>query len=133
MRLLVTGGAGFIGGNFIHESLRLHPDDTVIYFDKLTYAGNMETLAPVMGWDNFYFEKADIADAKAIDEIFLKYKPDCVVNFAAESHVDRSIDEPGVFLFTNVIGTQVLLDAPRKYGVKVSSGIHRRGIWQSSA
>ena len=117
MKIIVTGGAGFIGGNFIHETLKTYPDDTVICIDNLTYAGNLETLAPVMGCKNFHFEKADIADANAIRSIFGKYKPDYVINFAAESHVDRSIEQPGIFLTTNVIGTQVLLDASREYGV----------------
>jgi len=117
MDILVTGGAGFIGGNFIHETIEKYPGDTVICVDKLTYAGNMETLQPVMGCKNFHSEKADIADAKSIRAIFEKYKPDYVVNFAAESHVDRSIDDPGVFLMTNVIGTGVLLDASRDFGV----------------
>ena len=117
MKIIVTGRAGFIGGNFIHETLKTYPDDTVICIDNLTYAGNLETLAPVMGCKNFHFEKADIADANAIRSIFGKYKPDYVINFAAESHVDRSIEQPGIFLTTNVIGTQVLLDASREYGV----------------
>jgi len=118
MKLLVTGGAGFIGGNFIHDTLEHYPEDTIICVDKLTYAGNMETLAPVMDNENFIFEKADIADAPAIRKIFEKHRPDCVINFAAESHVDRSIDNPGVFLTTNILGTQVLLDASREYDVK---------------
>jgi dTDP-glucose 4,6-dehydratase len=117
MKVLVTGGAGFIGGNFIHETLREHPEDTVICVDKLTYAGNMENLRPVLGCENFHFERADISDAEAISIIFGKYSPDYVINFAAESHVDRSIDQPGVFLTTNIIGTQVLLDASREHGV----------------
>ena len=117
MKVLITGGAGFIGGNYIHESLKAHPEDTVICVDKLTYAGNMETLAPVMKSESFFFEKADVADAEAIEKIFDKHKPDCVINFAAESHVDRSIHQPGLFLTTNVIGTQVLLDASRKFNV----------------
>ena len=117
MKLLVTGGAGFIGGNFIHESLKTYPGDTVVCIDSLTYAGNMETLAPIMGCGNFHFERADISDASAIKRIFDKHQPDCVINFAAESHVDRSIDDPGIFLTTNVIGTQVLLDASREYGI----------------
>ena len=117
MTILVTGGAGFIGGNYIHETIKTYPDDTIICVDKLTYAGNMETLAPVIGYDNFHFEKADIADPIAIRAIFEKYKPDYVINFAAESHVDRSIENPGVFLTTNILGTQVLLDASKEFGV----------------
>ena len=118
MILLVTGGAGFIGGNFIHDTLDRYPEDTVICVDNLTYAGNMETLAPVMDNKNFHFEKADISDAVAIRAIFKKYRPDIVINFAAESHVDRSITDPGIFLRTNILGTQVLLDASREFEVK---------------
>ena len=117
MNILVTGGAGFIGSNFIHDCIERHNEDTIICVDKLTYAGNLDNLASVMNLGNFHFEKADIADAAAIRRIFGEYKPDFVINFAAESHVDRSIDQPGIFLATNVIGTQVLLDASREYGV----------------
>lgn len=117
MTILITGGAGFIGGNHVHYTLKKYPEDTVVCVDKLTYAGNMETLAPVIGQKNFCFEKADIADIAAIRAIFDKYKPDCVINFAAESHVDRSIEDPGIFLKTNILGTQVLLDASREFGV----------------
>jgi len=117
MILLVTGGAGFIGGNFIHETVKNHPDDTIICVDKLTYAGNIQTLDGITGRENFYFERADIADVGAIRRIFEKYKPDVVVNFAAESHVDRSISDPGIFIKTNVVGTQVLLDMSREFGV----------------
>lgn len=117
MKILVTGGAGFIGGNFVHYMLNKYPDYQIICLDKLTYAGNMETLAPVMDKPNFTFVKADIADRDAVYGIFEKEKPDIVVNFAAESHVDRSIENPSIFLQTNVMGTQVLLDASRKYGV----------------
>ena len=117
MIVLVTGGAGFIGGNFIHETIKAHPEDTVVCVDKLTYAGNMETLAPILGCESFHFEKADIADVAAIRAVFDKHRPDYVINFAAESHVDRSIEHPGVFLTTNIIGTQVLLDASREFGV----------------
>ncbi|MCQ5131147.1 dTDP-glucose 4,6-dehydratase [Butyricicoccus faecihominis] len=117
MKILVTGGAGFIGGNFVHYMLHKYPDYQIICLDKLTYAGNMETLAPVMDKPNFTFVKADIADRDAVYGIFEKEKPDIVVNFAAESHVDRSIENPSIFLQTNVMGTQVLLDACRKIGV----------------
>ena len=118
MITVVTGGAGFIGGNFIHGQLKKYPDEMIVCVDNLTYAGNMNTLEPVREHKNFRFEKADIADAQAMKGIFEKYRPDYVINFAAESHVDRSIDEPGVFLRTNIIGTQVLLDMSRAYGVK---------------
>ncbi|MCL2247811.1 MAG: dTDP-glucose 4,6-dehydratase [Oscillospiraceae bacterium] len=118
MRILATGGAGFIGGNFIHDTLDRHPEDIIICVDKLTYAGNMETLFPIFDHENFHFERADIADAPAIKAIFEKHKPDVVINFAAESHVDRSIEDPGIFLRTNILGTQVLLDAAREFGVK---------------
>ena len=118
MKVLITGGAGFIGANFIFHMRNTHPDYDLVCVDKLTYAGNLETLAPVIEDPRFTFMKADIADRKAIYDIFEQEKPDVVVNFAAESHVDRSIENPSVFLETNVMGTQVLLDASRKYGVK---------------
>lgn len=118
MKVLITGGAGFIGANFIFHMRNAHPDYDLVCVDKLTYAGNLETLAPVMEDPKFTFIKADIADRNAIYDIFEQENPDVVVNFAAESHVDRSIENPSVFLETNVMGTQVLLDASRKYGVK---------------
>ena len=118
MKVLITGGAGFIGSNFIFHMRQAHPDYDLICLDKLTYAGNLETLAPVINDPKFKFIKADIADRKAVYEIFEAEKPDVVVNFAAESHVDRSIENPAVFLETNVMGTQVLLDASREYDVK---------------
>ena len=118
MKVLITGGAGFIGSNFIFHMRKAHPDYYLVCVDKLTYAGNLETLTSVMEDEKFTFIKADIADRKSIYEIFKKEQPDVVVNFAAESHVDRSIENPAVFLETNVMGTQVLLDASRKYGVK---------------
>ena len=118
MKIIVTGGAGFIGGNFVHYMLKEHPEYQIICLDKLTYAGNMETLEPVMDNPDFTFVKADIADRDAVYALFEKEKPDVVVNFAAESHVDRSITDPGIFLQTNIIGTGVLLDACRIYGIK---------------
>lgn len=118
MKIIVTGGAGFIGGNFCHYMTNKYPEDTILCIDKLTYAGNMETLAPIMDKENFKFFKADIADRDAIYKIFEEEKPDIVVNFAAESHVDRSIENPEVFLDTNIKGTAVLMDACRKYGIK---------------
>lgn len=118
MKIIVTGGAGFIGGNYIHIMLEKHPEDEIICLDALTYAGNMETLAPVLKKTNFKFVKADIADRSAVYNLFAAEKPDIVVNFAAESHVDRSLINPELFLQTNIIGTSVLLDACRKYGIK---------------
>ena len=118
MKLLVTGGAGFIGSNFIFYQLETHPEDTVVCVDLLTYAGNLETLEPAFANDRFTFQKADIADREAMDALFDAERPDVVVNFAAESHVDRSVTDPGIFLQTNILGTQVLMDASRKYGVK---------------
>jgi dTDP-glucose 4,6-dehydratase len=116
MTIIITGGAGFIGGNFIHYYLKEHPQDRVICLDKLTYAGNMATLAPIANNKNFRFVKADICDNNAVFQLFEKENPDVIVNFAAESHVDRSIENPGVFLQTNVVGTGVLLDACCKFG-----------------
>lgn len=118
MKLLITGGAGFIGSNFIYYQLQNHPEDEFICLDALTYAGNLETLQPAMQYDNFKFVKGDIADRDFVYKIFETEKPDIVVNFAAESHVDRSILEPELFLKTNIIGTGVLMDACRKYGIK---------------
>ena len=117
MKLLVTGGAGFIGSNFIFYMKKKHPDYNLLCVDKLTYAGNLATLAPVMEDPKFKFIRADIAGREAIYGIFEAERPDIVVNFAAESHVDRSIEDPAIFLKTNVMGTQVLLDACRKYGI----------------
>lgn len=116
MKIVVTGGAGFIGGNFIHMMVKEHPEDKIICIDKLTYAGNLSTLEPVM--DKIVFYKDDITDRERIYKIFEDEKPDAVINFAAESHVDRSIDEPEVFLKTNILGTQVLMDACLKYNVE---------------
>lgn len=118
MKVLVTGGAGFIGSNFIFYIRKKHPDYELVCLDKLTYAGNLETLASVMDAPNFKFIRGDIADRKAVYAVFEVEKPNVVVNFAAESHVDRSIENPSVFLETNVMGTQILLDACRKYGVE---------------
>ncbi len=117
-KILVTGGAGFIGGNFVHYMLSKYNDYKLICVDALTYAGNMETLDSVINNPNFKFVKADIADRDSIFKIFEEEKPNMVVNFAAESHVDRSIENPGLFLQTNIIGTGVLLDASSKYGVE---------------
>ena len=118
MNIIVTGGAGFIGSNFVFYMLKTHPEDRIICLDKLTYAGNLSTLQPVMDQPNFRFVKADICDRKAVYQLFEEEKPDMVVNFAAESHVDRSIENPSIFLETNIMGTAVLMDACRKYGIK---------------
>ncbi|HPF87041.1 MAG TPA: dTDP-glucose 4,6-dehydratase [Candidatus Limiplasma sp.] len=116
MKYLITGGAGFIGSNFIYYLLDKHPEDSIVCVDKLTYAGNLTTLAPVMDQPNFRFHKLDICDREGIFALVAAEQPDVVVNFAAESHVDRSVENPAVFLQTNVLGTQVLMDACRKYG-----------------
>ena len=118
MTIIVTGGAGFIGSNFVFHMLQAHPDYRIVCLDKLTYAGNLSTLEPVLQQDNFRFVKADICDRQAVDKLFQEEKPDIVVNFAAESHVDRSIENPGIFLETNIMGTAVLMDACRKYGIQ---------------
>jgi dTDP-glucose 4,6-dehydratase len=118
MTYVITGGAGFIGGNFVHYILDAQAAGKVICYDALTYAGNLETLEPVMNNPNFEFVIGDIANREQVNALFEGKKPDVIVNFAAESHVDRSIDNPGVFLQTNIIGTQVLMDACRKYGIK---------------
>lgn len=118
MTVIVTGGAGFIGSNFVFYQLKNHPDDRIICFDKLTYAGNLSTLESVMNNRCFRFVKGDISDREAVYRLFEEEKPDIIVNFAAESHVDRSIENPEIFLQTNILGTQVLMDACRKYGIK---------------
>ena len=118
MTIIVTGGAGFIGSNFVFHMLKAHPEYRIICLDKLTYAGNLSTLEPVLEQDNFRFVRADICDREAVEKLFEEEKPDMVVNFAAESHVDRSIENPGIFLETNIMGTAVLMDACRKYGIQ---------------
>ena len=118
MNIIVTGGAGFIGSNFIFHMLKEYPEDRIICLDKLTYAGNLSTLEPIMDKPNFRFVKMDICDRDAVYGLFEEEHPDMVVNFAAESHVDRSILNPEIFLETNIIGTSVLMDACRKYGIK---------------
>lgn len=114
--IIVTGGAGFIGSNFIFYMIKKHLDYRIVCIDKLTYAGNLSTLKSVMNNPNFKFYKTDICDRESVYKIFEDENPDIVVNFAAESHVDRSIENPSVFLQTNVIGTSVMMDACRKYG-----------------
>jgi dTDP-glucose 4,6-dehydratase len=118
MKVLVTGGAGFIGSNFVFRMLDRHPDYDIVVLDALTYAGNMETLKDVMDHPHFAFMKGDIADKDTVFGLFEQERFDTVVNFAAESHVDRSIENPGLFLQSNIVGTQVLMDAARKTGVK---------------
>ena len=118
MKIIVTGGAGFIGSNFIFHLLKHHPEDTIICVDKLTYAGNINTLKEVIAQGRISFFRLDICDRARIYELFERERPDVVVNFAAESHVDRSINDPGIFLFTNTLGTGVLLDACMKHGIK---------------
>lgn len=118
MKILVTGGAGFIGGNFVHYMVNKYPEDMIVNLDLLTYAGNLETLKPVENKPNYKFVKGNIADRKLVFDLFEKEKFDAVVNFAAESHVDRSIEEPEIFVITNVLGTTTLLDASKEFGVK---------------
>lgn len=117
MTIIVTGGAGFIGSNFVYHMLAKYPDYKIVCIDCLTYAGNMSTLKEALKNKQFFFYKTDICDRAGIYEIFEKENPDIVVNFAAESHVDRSIENPEVFLKTNILGTQVLMDACHKYGI----------------
>jgi len=116
--IVITGGAGFIGSNFIYYMLQAHPDYRLACIDCLTYAGNLSTLKDALKKPNFGFYKTNICDRRGVYEIFEAEHPDIVVNFAAESHVDRSIDNPEVFLHTNILGTQVMMDACRKYGVE---------------
>ena len=118
MKYIVTGGAGFIGGNFVHYMVEKYPNDEIINLDALTYAGNLETLKPVEDKPNYRFVKGDIADRDFIFDLFKTEKPDVIVNFAAESHVDRSISDPGIFVRTNVLGTTTLLDACREFGIQ---------------
>ena len=118
MKILVTGAAGFIGSNFVYYELEKYPEDQIVALDLLTYAGNLENLDGCKDNPNFNFVKMDIRDRESINKLFEEEKFDIVVNFAAESHVDRSIEDPEVFLRTNVIGTEVLMDASLKYDVK---------------
>lgn len=118
MKILVTGGAGFIGSNFLHYMVEKYPDYNFVCLDALTYAGNYNNVKMLETKDNYKFIKADITDRPKIYEIFEKENFDIVINFAAESHVDNSIKNPEIFLTTNILGTQVLMDASRKYDVK---------------
>ncbi|MGN0996078.1 MAG: dTDP-glucose 4,6-dehydratase [Candidatus Ventricola sp.] len=116
MTIIVTGGAGFIGANFIFCTLSRHPEDRLVCLDKLTYAGHLATLAPVMEHPGFRFVQGDVSDRETVLALFEEERPDAVVNFAAESHVDRSIDSPDAFFRTNILGTATLLDACRVFG-----------------
>ena len=118
--LLVTGGAGFIGSNFVRYMLQQYPDYHVVVFDKLTYAGNLDNLKDIVGEypDRYAFEKGDIADAARVDEVMQDYGIDAIINFAAETHVDRSLMEPDAFIKTDVYGTYVLLEAAKQYGIE---------------
>lgn len=118
MVILVTGGAGFIGSNFIYYELDKYAEDKIVCIDALTYAGNLETLEEALKNERFAFYRGDIADGEFVNGVFAKEHPDIVVNFAAESHVDRSIEAPDIFLRTNVIGTMTLLEACRNYGIQ---------------
>ena len=115
---LITGGAGFIGGNYLHLMTKKYPEDRFVCLDALTYAGNLETLQPISDLPNFRFVHGDIRDRKKVYSLFEEERFDYVINFAAESHVDRSIENPQIFLETNIIGTSVLLDACKNYQVK---------------
>ena len=117
MNILVTGGAGFIGSNFIYYQREVHPEDRIVCLDALTYAGNLSTLAPLLNDKQFRFVRGDIADRALVRSLFAQEGFDAVVNFAAESHVDRSVENPELFLRSNILGTQVLMDACREYGV----------------
>lgn len=118
MTILVTGGAGFIGSNFIFHMLKKYPDYRIVCLDKLTYAGNLSTLSCVLEERNFRFVRLDICDREGVFRLFEEERPDIVVNFAAESHVDRSILDPGIFLQTNILSTAALMDACRKFGIR---------------
>jgi dTDP-glucose 4,6-dehydratase len=118
MKVLVTGGAGFIGSNFVYYMLEKHPNYEIVCIDLLTYAGNLQTLEKALKNPKFKFIKGDISSRDDVFSLFEAEKPDIVVNFAAESHVDRSIEDPGLFLSTNIIGTQVMMDVCRQFGVK---------------
>ena len=118
MTILVTGGAGFIGSNFIFYLLKKYPANRIVCLDKLTYAGNLSTLSSVLDRPNFRFVRLDICDREGVFRLFEEERPDIVVNFAAESHIDRSILDPGIFLQTNILGTATLMDACRKFGIR---------------
>ena len=132
MKILVTGGAGFIGGNFVHYMVNKYPEDMIVNLDKLTYAGNLETCKPVEGKPNYKFVKGDIADREFIFDLFKKEKFDVVVNFAAESHVDRSIEDPEIFVKTNVMGTttfELIMRDERFNGIPLILETPDESIW----
>lgn len=118
MTIVITGGAGFIGSNFIFYMLDKYPDYRIVCLDKLTYAGNLKTLTSIMENPKFRFIKGDICDSETVSKLFQEERPDILVNFAAESHVDKSIENPQLFLETNILGTATLMDACRKFGIK---------------
>jgi dTDP-glucose 4,6-dehydratase len=117
MKLLVTGGAGFIGSNFVHHMIKFHPEDTIVNYDLLTYAGNLENLKDVEDHPNYHFVRGNICNRELVDYVIDQYDIDTVVNFAAESHVDRSITEPDLFVKSNVLGTQTLLDVAKSKNI----------------
>lgn len=131
MNLVITGGAGFIGSHFIRQHLENHPNDRVICFDSLTYAGNRDKLRDIENKDNFKFIKGDITDKESVNSLFIKEKPDILINFAAETHVDRSITNPFIFTKTNTLGVVVLLDACLKYGIKLFHQISTDEVYGS--
>lgn len=116
-KVLITGGAGFIGSNFTHYYLEKHPDDQIMVFDRLTYAGNLDNLKDLENNEKYWFLQGDVADTKMVNSLFERERFDIVVNFAAETHVDKSIESPSIFVMTNIVGTQTLLEASRKYKV----------------
>ncbi len=118
MKFLITGGAGFIGSNYLHYVTKTYQEDTFVCLDALTYAGNYNNIKDLETLENYRFIKGDITDRELIDQLFDQERFDIVINFAAESHVDHSIKNPGIFLTTNIIGTQILMDASLKYNVK---------------
>ncbi|SFG96186.1 dTDP-glucose 4,6-dehydratase [Sporolactobacillus nakayamae] len=117
MKLLVTGGAGFIGSNFVHHMIKFHPEDTIVNYDLLTYAGNLENLKDIEGHPNYHFVRGNICNRELVDYVIDQFDIDTVVNFAAESHVDRSITEPDLFVKSNVLGTQTLLDVAKSKNI----------------
>src|SRR5580765_4656548 len=117
MRVVVTGGSGFIGANFVRYWMNAHPDDQIVNIDKLTYAANQSSLDEFAGDPRYSFERVDITDVDQIDLVFARNRTELVVHFAAESHVDRSIADRSIFVRTNVVGTQVLLDAALRHNV----------------